>query len=302
MRAYTSLFLLLLSLPFVAAGQTAGIPALGWVELRQVLGVPGSARLAPETSLPDGVKLLALHPASDRVLVLSGEAGELGWVSLSTPELVNLIPGANHAQNGAVWSPSGHIFALYCTESGTAQIFGQNPEGYTLQSEFPVDSAPAAVGDDGASLLFNQEDTLVLYRDGAFSPVGPAAASTFLSGSRSFLYGSGQEVILHDGNSEVQRFQLPAAGRLMLASPLRGAWLAVQAGAEDGRTTITLWTAPDVPPLTTTCDCDVQALAPAARAGAIHLKTQAGGPLWFADFTAPEPRVFFIPPTGGDLQ
>jgi len=312
---------LILALSLPAGAQTAGVPQLGWLagagsrSVRPVFGVPGSARVGPESGLPEGVRLLAFHPAAPRAVVLIGDAGDVGWVRMTAEETaVSLLPGAYPTPDISAWSPSGKALLLAWRELQLAQVWTASDEGFSMREELPFTAQAAAVSDDGAAVLLLDGSALSLHRDGgtfvAAEP-GAAAGFAFLAGSASFVYAAGHELIVHDGSAEIRRIPLASEAAsdsrsMFLLSPSVGRILTVQSGEGIVSSEIRLWSDTGDLLASSECPCRVLSIRGVGQAGMYWLQSEGDGPAWFSDLSPPTPRIFFVPPAvveaaeGGD--
>ena len=205
-------------------------PVLGYVaqaapiELRAILGVPGSAVLSDPLYLPKGASRLRMAPDQSYALVerSAGDPQLLPLASGSATEVT--ITGALQAADFAAFSPKAQSAILYSSALARLQVITGLPGAPLISrdvdtSAFPEQPVNAAISDDAGSLLFGSSDAVYQLLPGGMAlqlmRVAGAAALTFLP-------NSSQGIIADRGAGSVYLWQSDAGSAAKLADGLTG--------------------------------------------------------------------------------
>lgn len=306
-------FLLLAAWAVSAAGQTAGVPRLGWVieesgaAVREALGIPGAAQLGPNREIP-GVRMLVLRPGSGMALAVREDgqpvAGDLDSLAAGSAQE---LEGAVLRPVLAVWSPLGKALLLASSSESRLQVWLQEGEGWRLERESALEAESAAVSDRGEVLARIDGVLYLLGADGSMREITrePGSRFTFLAGSSRYAWLEAGAVRLAGENGAVA--EIPLAERdgvaRLLFSPVRG--MLVVAEAREDETEVTLWTGEGMKQGEWICPATVTGITASGADGVVQLVVQGDGPAWMASFDHSGGRVFFVPrpaAEGGDSK
>jgi hypothetical protein len=230
-------------------GGPLAAPVLGYVaqpaplELRAILGVPGSAVFSDPLVLPKNSTNLHLSPGQDYALVERASEDPILLPLGASQALPATLTGAIQKADIAVFSPRGQAALLYSAPMARMQVIGGLPQTPQIlrdwdTSAFLEQPVDAALSDDGGSVLLTS--SLAVYQvlpAGAprqlLSVEGPAAL-TFLPNSAQAAIadrGAGSVFLWHDTLLATQLAGgLSGAGEMRPSSDGLGLWLTQPAG------------------------------------------------------------------------
>jgi hypothetical protein len=234
--------------PLASSGGPLSGPVLGYVaqdsplELRAILGVPGSAVFSDPLPLPKNASRLYLAPDQSYALV-ERPAADPALLPLGASQVVAAtLTGVIQTANFVAFSPRGQSAVLYSAARSRLQVIAGLPDAPQLARDLdtttfleqPVDGA---ISDDATRLLLTSPNEVYqLLPSGLLQPllsVGGAAALAFLPNSSQAAIadrGSGSAYLWSTGVPSLLVGGLAAVGEMRPASDGLSLWLTDPAG------------------------------------------------------------------------
>ena len=311
------LTLLVVLVPLIKAQQqqlTVGTPVLGFVvdaahgAVRPLLGVPGSAVIAPASAVAPALAVAA--SAQDIVVGVEAETGKAVLISPTGRSDLNLPA----APTRIAISPQARSAALYYPDAAKIRLVSGLPRNPRLAGEVDVPGDPSlmAVSDDGARVLAvlpgpDGDALWDCYMSGGtriWKRAGHVTAIAFVPGSSKALLaeseassvsllgdlGSGPEVIADE------RDGITGVAAIAAFSDASAAVIAMS----DGR--IAIRQKSDGRQIVVSCGCQPTELAALRGGAAFRMTSGIDAPTWILDAGGTEPRIVFAARSEGGAQ
>ena len=292
---------------FAAESQIEG-PKLGFIYDRQaaavrpMLGIPGAALIGDR--LPFEIRQAVVSASHDFVIGVFGDESTVGLLTFFDGK-IRLLKGAKAGPSQIVLSPNGTSAAIV---NGThVQLFTGMPANAAAGIEFDLAGVPAAiaVSDDGAVALAATEelDRMALY---SYSSEGAAHRILTAGQIRSIEFlNQSHDAVLADAIENKVILLRNAADPTLIASVDQPTVVAASAdnrtilAASSSSRLITTISLSDGKSSSTACGCEPVALARLRGGIVFRITDLSDGPTWIVDTSGAEPRVLFIPQSGG---
>jgi hypothetical protein len=283
-------------------------PKLGFVydrkaaAVRPILGIPGAALFGDP--LPSDLREAVISPSQDFAIGVLGDDSAVGLLSFSDANL-RMLQGAKAAPSRIVFSPNGTSAAI--VNEAHVQLFTGLPANAAAGAEFDLNDLPAAlaVSDDGTITLaaIAESETMALYSystEGAAHRIlaaGQIRSIEFLNQSHDAVFADALEnkiILLRNGTDPVLLASVDQPTAVAASSDNRKIMAA--SSASRSITTILL---DDGTSISTACGCEPVTLARLRGGDVFRITDLSDGPAWIFDTSGSEPRVLFIPQSGG---